>query len=229
MLDRQGPPGRPGTWRRGVAWALALTVGLVACGSSSGPAAAPPSPSVSSARCIVRLHGKGEKGADTTVNDGVAIIAPTGNATGWGARQWLYFPERQYTAARDEVAEAAAGCGQVIVDGFSNGGAFAAKLYCRGETLGGHLVGVVVDDPVVDAGVVPCAPDPSVAVTLYWTGALDAQSEPGASCAKADWTCEGGTTIGIDAYAKALRTERRASPYHTHQWFLDAPELTKWR
>ena len=101
----------------------------------------------------MRLHGKGGGGAETVVEDGVSVISPDGNAEGWGGRQWLYFPDGEYTAARKVVEDATAGCDQLIIHGFSNGAAFAAKLYCRGETFGGRLVRVVVDDPVVDAGV----------------------------------------------------------------------------
>jgi hypothetical protein len=180
-------------------------------------------------RCVVRLHGKGSEGAATVVEDGVRIVTPDGNAEGWGGRQWLYFPEDEYAAARERVDEATAGCGQVIVNGFSNGGAFAAKLYCRGETFDGRLIRVVVDDPVVDAAVEGCSPDPSVEVTLYWTGALEEQARPGWDCTEADWTCEGGRTIGIEAYADALGTQVRESPFDEHQWYVDAPELSAWR
>ncbi len=72
-------------------------------------------------------------------------------------------------------------------------------------------------------------PDPTVAVTLYWTGALDDTAQPGWTCAEQDWTCEGGTTIGIDAYAEALGTAIVASPNGEHEWFVDAPELSDWR
>src|SRR4029077_1488760 len=115
--------------------------------------------------------------AATVVENGVSIISPDGNAEGWGGRQWLYFPDREYAAALKVVEDAVAGCGQVIINGFSNGAAFAAKMYCRGETFGGRLVRFVLDDPVVDAAVQGCAPDPSVGVTLYWTGALEAQAQ----------------------------------------------------
>jgi hypothetical protein len=202
---------------------------LVACGGSADHSSTPSSSISSAARCLVRLHGKGGNGADTTTKDGVTVLSPPGNAEGWGGRQWLYFPEESYVAARNLVGAAIAGCEQVIVDGFSNGASFAAKLYCRGETFGGHLVRVVVDDPVVDGAVTGCAPDPSIGLTLYWSGALEAQSRPGWQCSEADWTCEGGTTIGIQAYTTALRTERRESPYHEHKWFLDAPEVSQWR
>ena len=103
--------------------------------------------------------------ARTSETDGITEVLPTGNADGWGGRQWLYFPDERYAEARDIVATAAveAGCATVVLDGFSNGAAFAAKLWCRGETFGGRLIGVVIDDPVPDSGVVDCTPSPDVA------------------------------------------------------------------
>lgn len=180
-------------------------------------------------RCLVLLHGKGSTGADTVTDGDVTIIAPTGNADGWGAKQWLYFPDDEFASARQIVADSVAGCGQIILGGFSNGASFAASLYCRGETFDGRLVGVVVDDPVTDRAVDDCEPDPSVTVTLYSTGALEATATPGWQCADSDWTCQGGETIGIDAYAAALGAEARPSPFTDHQWYLDAPELSAWR
>jgi hypothetical protein len=189
----------------------------------------PPASIAESSRCLVRLHGKGGTGAEDRVDDrGFVEISPTGNADGWGASQWLYFPDEDYTDARQIVVDAVERCRAVIVDGFSNGAAFAAKLYCRGEDLGGRLVRVVIDDPVPDHGVVDCDPDAAVDVTLYWTGALDSTARPGWDCADADWTCEGGTTIGIDAYADALGTAARESVHRDHAWYRDAPELTDW-
>ena len=131
--------------------------------TSTSPTSTSPTSTPAAGRCLVRLHGKSGTGADTTFDGDVAVISPTGNAEGWGGRQWLYFPDADYEAARTTVAEAVAGCEQVIVDGFSNGAAFAAKLYCRGETFDGRLVRVVVDDPVVDEGVLGASP------TRRWT------------------------------------------------------------
>jgi hypothetical protein len=225
-------------------WALAVAVAVAAvlcasCGgdddtaSSTSPTNAVETTDVETsdvpgARCIVRLHGKSGTGADTVVEGGVSYIAPSGNAEGWGGRQWLYFPDADYEAARAIVADAVASCEQIIIDGFSNGASFAAKLYCRGETFDGRLLGIVIDDPVVDEAVEGCEPNPDVKVALYWTGALEAQAQPGWDCAEADWTCEGGVTIGIDAYADALGTAVLASPFTDHQWYLDAPELSSW-
>ena len=216
---------------RVVVCSLALSAVAVGCAEGSDRSAVEAtSPSgATTDRCLVRLHGKGGRGAETVVEDGISIRAPDGNADGWGALQWLYFPDDEYETARNVVADAITDCGQVIVNGFSNGAAFAAKLYCRGETFEGRLVRVVVDDPVVDAAVEECSPDPSVSVTLYWTGALEAQAQPGWDCTEADWTCEGGSTIGIDAYAEALGVQAQPSPFEEHQWFLEAPELSDWQ
>jgi hypothetical protein len=216
--------------RRVVVYGLALSTVLVACAKGSDRSTVePPTSGATTERCLVRLHGKGGGGAETAVEHGVSVISPDGNADGWGGRQWLYFPDGEYTDARDVVEDAINGCRQVVINGFSNGAAFAAKLYCRGETFSGLLVRVVVDDPVVDAAVEGCSPDPSVGLTLYWTGALEAQAQSGWDCTEDDWTCEGGRTIGIQTYAEALRTQPKASPFEEHQWFLDAPELSDWR
>jgi pimeloyl-ACP methyl ester carboxylesterase len=184
-------------------------------------------------RCLVRLHGKGGGEADTyTDEDGVTVITPNGNesAPGWGDRQWIYFPNGKYNQARDVVEEAIddEDCDTVIINGFSNGGAFAAKLYCRGETFDERVIRYVVDDPVVDEGVVDCAPDDSADVVLYWTGSLESTAQPGWDCEDEDWTCEGGQTIGIEAYANAMGTPAKASEYSDHKWYQEAPELSEW-
>jgi hypothetical protein len=198
--------------------------------TESPPAAENPAPP-GGLRCIVRLHGKGGgAGGSRPVAGGLVEVSPGGNGAAWGGREWMYFPESGYASARASVASAAdaAGCGRIIINGFSNGGAFAAKLYCRGETFGGRLVGVVVDDPVVDHAVVGCAPASGVRIALYWTGALDATALPGWNCAEQDWTCEGGTTIGIAAYESAMGVGRRQSAHGSHVWFTNPPELTSW-
>jgi hypothetical protein len=215
---------------------MALTVALVgaACGGDDDGSAATTSPPRSTVtvapggRCLVRLHGKGGTGAPTTAEGDVTVLAPTGNSDGWGAKQWLYFPAAEYEAARAIVTDAVEGCGAIIIDGFSNGASFAAALYCHGETFGGRLRRVVVDDPVTDHAVDGCAHDPSVAVTLYATGALEPPAVAGWHCADADWTCQGGTTIGIAAYSKALGAPRQQSPHTDHQPYTDAPETSDW-
>ena len=206
----------------------AMAWAVVACSAGDSSAPDSSSPVDRSGRCLVRLHGKGGAGAPDEVSGDTTVVAPSGNDEAGDGRQWLYFPDDRYDESVTIVDAATEGCEHVIIDGFSNGGAFAAKLYCRGETLEGRLVRVVVDDPVVDRGVLDCAPDPSVEVTLYWTGALEPQAVPGWECSDGGWTCEGGTTIGIDAYAEALGTDVLSSPFDEHQWYLDAPELAQW-
>jgi hypothetical protein len=199
---------------------------------TAAPAPAPPPPPPASGqRCLVRLHGKGGSGGGTYRSGDVTVIEPTGNAPGWGGRQWLYFAPASYASAASGVIAAvdAAGCGQVIVNGFSNGGAMAMKLYCRGETFGGRLVGVVVDDPVPDHGADGCARPGGVALTVYWTGALDHPAQPGWNCAEGDWTCEGGTTVGIGTYAANAGVAAKASPHGSHTWYENAPEIRAWR
>ncbi len=162
--------------------------------------------------------------------NGISYISPTGNEAGWGGRQWLYFPDERYDEAREIVRTAIddVGCERVVIHGFSNGGAFAAMLACRGESFDGRVAGIVIDDPVPDQGVIPCGRDEATPVALYWTGALDGTAVPGTDCAGIDWTCAGGSLIGIDAYAAALDVEIKQSPQPDHQPFWDAPEPLEW-
>lgn len=207
---------------------LAVVVGVaVNRGSDSAPAA---TPVATPGACVIRLHGKGGAGAPTTRTETSATVNPAGNAAGWGGRQWMYFPDSDYAAARRLVADAITreACNRVVLNGFSNGAAFAAKLYCRGETFEGRIVGVLVDDPVTDHASEHCAPASGVAVALYFTGALEGPAQPGWDCGAADWTCEGGSTVGIRAYAAALGVAVQASPNHEHAPFLAAPEPGAW-
>lgn len=200
------------------------------CGSGSGTGTTPTSPPPTADRCTVVLHGKGGTGGASYVDGatGIAFLRPTGNADGWGARQWLYDDGEQYDQARNVVASAidASACTEVIVGGFSNGGAFAARLACRGEDFGGRLVGYVVDDPVPDRSTEGCTPPPDVALTLYWTGGLADTATPGWTCSEGDWTCLGGTTVGIEAFAEGMGVAITPSPFDEHTPYDDAPELT---
>jgi pimeloyl-ACP methyl ester carboxylesterase len=203
----------------------AFIPGLTTTTTTTAPAA--PATAV---RCELRLHGKGGTGASTTTSNGVKVVQPTGNGAGWGGRQWLYFPENRYVEARKVVADAIAreGCERVVLNGFSNGGAFAAKLYCRGENFDGRLVGAMIDDPVTDNAVNGCAPAAGVRSVLYWTGALEGDAVAGWQCSKGDWTCEGGTTLGIRAYSAALGVSATASPNSGHDRNTRAPEPARW-
>ena len=90
------------------------------------------------------------------------------------------------------------------------------------------MAGVVIDDPVPDNGAAGCTPSAGVPAALYWTGGLDAEAQPGADCGAIDWTCDGGTTIGIEAYAEALGLDIQPSPFTEHEWYVDAPEIVTW-
>lgn len=223
---------------RGVAGLLLLAVGTVAAGcgdeSSSGPTSISSQSMDFSAdrpsKCIVRLHGKGGNGEPARVDGDITELSPTGNADGWGARQWVYGSDDQYAEARAIVAQTldGAGCSSAVVNGFSNGGSFAAALYCAGEQFDRRVVGYVIDDPVPDQAVLECDPVAEVELALYWTGALDEVAAPGADCADLDWTCAGASLLGIDRYAAELGTTTIPSPYVEHQWHRDAPEVTLW-
>lgn len=213
-------------------FSLALPLLLLAACKDDPPSGAKTASMASigpSERCVVHLHGKSGRGRAPHVRDGVAHLYPDGNAPGWGGLQWLYFPEAKYEEVRSTVSQAigAAECQRVIVAGFSNGAAAAAKLRCRNERFGGRVIGYVVDDPVPDHGVDGCAPSRDLKVQLYWTGGL-ASAVAGWDCAAADWTCEGGSTIGIEKYARALAVPVTPSVHKEHKEYESPPELGAW-
>lgn len=179
--------------------------------------------------CVVRLHGKGDTGAATVIDGEVAIVAPTGNGTGWGGAEWRYEDESALAAGLGLVRAAAddTGCRSIVLHGFSNGGAFTAAAVCSGDDLDGRLVGVVVDDPVADAATIGCD-RPDVPLVVYWTGALESIAPPGTDCASIDWTCAGDSTRDIADVAAELGVEPTPSPFEEHEWYLDAPEPMIW-
>jgi hypothetical protein len=69
-----------------------------------------------------------------------------------------------------DVQAASSGCGPIVIHGFSEGGRRAKELYCSGETLGGRVVGYVIDDPnyMPDDGK-GCTPGAGVKLALYAT------------------------------------------------------------
>jgi pimeloyl-ACP methyl ester carboxylesterase len=212
-----------------------LATGLLVCacgGNGTTTAASPAKPLLAASankKCVLSLHGKGAAGMPASTTGDIEYLRPGGNDTAWGGREWRYFPQGRYEELRGSLSAAldAAGCGRVIVQGFSNGAAAAAKLYCTGETFGGRVVGYIADDPVPDAGVVGCKPHPGMHIRLYWTGALSAATD-GWSCATQDWTCEGGQTIGIERYARELGTAAAPSIHSTHMEYTTPPEVAAW-
>jgi hypothetical protein len=224
---------------RGLAVTLCVSIALFACdrrakdsgarATSEPPAVWTPPLVTAGKKCVLHLHGKGQRGAGPEVVGDVTHVRPDGNGEGWKARQWLYFPEGGYEQVRAGLAGALASsaCKRVIVHGFSNGAAAAAKLFCRGETFGGTTIGYLLDDPVPDHGVEGCKPPPGVKLRLYRTGGL-ARATDGWDCGSADWTCEGGSTIGIVRYSQLLGVAITPSSHTSHQEYVDAPEETAW-
>jgi hypothetical protein len=202
---------------------------LTGCSHRSPGDPGEPIPTVPGKRCVVHLHGKSGHGAAPKTSGDVTHLHPDGNASGWGGRQWLYFPDDEYAKVKGTVSRsiASAGCDRVVVHGFSNGAAAAAKLFCRGERFDGHVVGYIADDPVADHGVDGCKPAPDVRIKVYWTGAL-ATAVDGWDCAAKDWTCEGGKAIGIERYTALLGTVRAASPHDQHREYESPPEYAEW-
>jgi pimeloyl-ACP methyl ester carboxylesterase len=215
---------------------LAVSTVMVGCGNdiSSDSNSTTSQPIGSSAGlssdCVVRLHGKGGNGEAVRVDGGITELSPSGNAEGWGARQWLYESGEQYAQARAIIADVLDGveCSRAVVNGFSNGGSFAAALYCGGEQFDERVIGYVIDDPVPDQAVLDCAPAAGVQLALYWSGALDDVAAPGTDCADLDWTCAGDSLLGIARYAEELGTTTIQSPFDEHRWNRDAPEVTLW-
>lgn len=170
-------------------------------------------------RCLVYLHGKGGAGGSPSTNNGIVILSPNGNGTGWGGLQWEYDTNATLQQAIGSIVASIdeANCGRVVIHGFSNGASMTAALQCSGNTLGGRLVGVVIDDPVTDSATSGCSPATGQ-VALYWTGALANAAPVGTQCAQIDWTCAGGEIRGIDAYAADLGVSATPSPHSDHQW-----------
>ena len=109
-------------------------------------------------RCIVLIHGKGGSGSPTRVEDGIAIVSPTGNGRGWGGAEWRYATDADRREGIASVVSAveASRCRRVVLHGFSNGASMVAAVLCAGEDLDGRLLGVVIDDPVTDAATEGC-------------------------------------------------------------------------
>lgn len=144
-------------------------------------------------RCVINLHGKGGSGGATYTSGGITFISPTGNGDGggWGPAHWEYPSESNYQAALSIIVNAAnsQSCGQIALIGFSNGAAMAAKMYCRGYTFNGKLLGVIVDDPVPDQTVASCSPGSGVSLRLVQSNDMLWLTD-GAAC-PGGWTCQG--------------------------------------
>lgn len=171
-------------------------------------------------RCVVFLHGKGGSGAPTTIEGGNTWIWPTGNADGWGGRQWLYATSTEYNQALTIINNALApeACGQIVLAGGSNGAAMAAKTYCQGQNFGGRLVGVIPDDPVPDEGVNNCAPAAGVALQLVQSDEMNSWvGDSIRTCSSmGDWTCQGNVLPRMIYSSRIGAVNPHYSP--RHEW-----------
>ena len=113
--------------------------------------------------CIVYLHGLGGSGFASDASSGGATwrINPTSNtAFSDGGHVWEYNTAARFAEAKQVVKRTIVDkrCERVVIAGFSNGAAFAAKLMCRGESFGNTVIGFVLADPVPDRVVDKCRP-----------------------------------------------------------------------
>lgn len=199
--------------------------------------------------CVVFLHGAGWSGDPYTEDWGDKTFIWPYSGNDEFPHFWLYDgPFLTYgdddTAYDAAVANVRAhlddnNCGPVMITGASNGGAFLAKMYCRGEDFGGRLWGVHVDDPVPDAGVLNCNPSPTVIRTMFTHSTQlveEAAALPGGVCSATDsmygsWYCEDDRALTLAEYEAAIgetsilsRAEHsgRASP-ETDFWQFVTP------
>jgi hypothetical protein len=112
-------------------------------------------------KCVVGMPGAG---GSTDAGAGFGGGKGYDQGAGFETRTTPDLPEL------GNVQAAADGCGAVIIHGFSEGARRAKELYCSGETLGGRVVGYIIDDPnyFPDEGQ-PCRPGAGVKVALYAT------------------------------------------------------------
>ncbi len=156
--------------------------------------------------------------------------------------------ERDYVEHRDSVAAflEARDCGPTMVVGGSNGGGFAAKLYCRGEDFGGRVWGYFLKDPIWDHGVLGCTPSANIshkfAVHSVWLKRLAEGTAPEYRCDEisevdvrdqftgenGDWYCEDNRTMSQVDWEQATGIRSvLAGTDHIGSYDLE-PDLADW-
>lgn len=178
-------------------------------------------------RCGVFLHGATGTGQATMHGDPTYIF-PTGNAYMSPGRMWLYTTETTYQQALTSIKNSIpSDCTKIILHGFSNGAAMAAKVYCKGETFNNRLIGVIIDDPVMDHGTDNCARPAGVQVAAYYTDAI--LYGPNYNCVANGYTnCEGGELIGKAAFQSNVGVTLQRSPHNTHTLWQYPPPYSQW-
>ena len=172
--------------------------------------------------CVVFIHGAGWSGAPYTEDWGDKTFIWPYSGNDEFPHFWLYDgpylsygdDDTAYSAAVTNIRDSidANDCGPVMITGASNGGAFLAKMYCRGEDFGGRLWAVHVDDPVPDAGVLNCTPSPTVIRTMFTHSTQlveEAAALPGGICSATtsmygSWYCEDDRALTLAEYEAAI-------------------------
>ncbi len=242
----------------------APTIPTVASRPLTGAVAVPPV--TRGKKCTLQMSGAG-----TSNNGELDVANPTGyvqvtppklpNEVSPGQRRafWEYdgphnyrqtpgTGERDYVEHRNSVSAFLddRGCGPTMVVGGSNGGAFAAKLYCRGEDFGGRVWGYFFKDPVWDHGVLGCTPSSNIshklAVHSVWLKRLAEGTAPGYRCDQisevnvrdqfpgenGDWYCEDNLTLSEAAWEGATGVSSvLAGTAHIGSYDLE-PDLADW-
>ena len=194
--------------------------------------------------CIVSVHGAGWPGPASVEDwgDKTFIMPHSGNDE--FPFFWLYDGpylvysdnDDSYNASVDIIRTAIDenDCGPVMLTGQSNGAAFVAKMYCRGEDFGGRLWAVHADDPVMDAGVLGCDPSPTVIRTLFTHSTElveEAPTFPGLICSNrqsvyGSWYCEDDQVLTLEQFEAEIGEESVWS----RELHIDPPtgELSFW-
>lgn len=197
----------------------------------------PASPPVSGRNCTLYLHGAGQQNnvSDTNTSDGFFYAQPRTpgiyNEAFWeydGPHTYSQTPatgESDYQTIRNYLENYlnSRNCGKTLVEGSSNGGGLAAKLYCRGEDFGQRVWAYVVDDPVMDMAVVNCSPSSNVR-RVYFTHSTELKNDAafavnnhGGNCAYAGqgWYCHDNRTMTVAQYENYIGVDSVEScTYH---------------
>ncbi len=136
----------------------------------------------SGVRCVLSLHGRGGSGAAFDFGE-FENRDPNGNLFDGGGYAWRYDSSSVwegadpdgtgYISGKQIITDNIEGCGQVIIHGFSNGGGYAAALWCRSESFGGRVIGYIIDDPELNGMTDNCQRPTTIKAIVYWTGALE--------------------------------------------------------
>lgn len=177
-------------------------------------------------KCTLGLHGAGGGGGNYGPTQGVEALNPQARnpADGSSTNFWLYdgphnFQNDPGNAADEQYYQYlvtylrqtldARGCGPTLITGSSSGGAFAAKLYCRGETFGNRVWGYTMEDPVKDEGVLGCRPSANVRIAFFAYSQeherKSAAAAPTFRCSlpgSDHWYCENDKTMTLDEYRR---------------------------